>query len=56
MGRSIGLDNNSLPLLADSVAKVSWMGSRRNVRSAAHSVLNLPCHVNVADESMLRAS
>jgi hypothetical protein len=40
----------------DSVAKVSWIGSQRNVRSAPHSVLNLPCHVNTADESMLRAS
>jgi hypothetical protein len=35
---------------------ISWMRSRRNVRSAAHSVSSLPCHVNSADESMLRDS
>jgi hypothetical protein len=32
------------------------MGSRPNALSAALSVLNLPCHVNTADESMLRDS
>jgi hypothetical protein len=42
--------------LADSVAKVGWMGLPRNVRSAARSALNLPCHARVTDESMLRAS
>jgi hypothetical protein len=44
------------PLLADSVAKVGWMSSPCNVRSPALGVLNLPCHVNPGDESMLRAS
>ena len=42
--------------MTDSVAKVSWMGSPRNVRSSASSVWNLPCHANPGDESMLRAS
>jgi hypothetical protein len=42
--------------MADNVAKVSRMDQRRNVRSTAGSGLNLPCHVNAADESMLRAS
>jgi len=41
--------------MADFVAKGSRMNQLRNVHSGADSVLNLPCHLNAADEPMLRA-
>jgi hypothetical protein len=43
-------------LWADSVAKIGRKDPRRNVRSGTRAALNLPCHVNAADDSMFRVS
>jgi hypothetical protein len=48
--------NDMRPLLADSVAKVGRKDPPRNVRSGTRAALNLPCHVNAADDSMFRVS